>query len=67
MNTRRRLKNMNMAVTPAGRTRRPRDPEQAPAGGPRKRAPKAEGSARLFADFLAAFMTLSPEQLANLE
>ncbi len=63
MNTRRRLK--NMVLTPAGRTRRPQDP--APAGAPRKRVHKVDGSARLFADFLAAFMTLSPEQLAELE
>ena len=65
MNTRRRLK--NMVLTPAGRARRPRVQETAPAGGPRKRVPKTEGSARMFADFLAAFMTLSPEQLADLE
>lgn len=63
MNPRRRLKSL---IPPHGDpARRRRVP--APSGSPRKRAHKAAGAAWLFADFLAASLTLSPDQLADLE
>jgi hypothetical protein len=48
------------------------DPEHrrrlpAPRSASRKRADKRAGAAWLFADFLAACMTLPPDQLADLE
>jgi hypothetical protein len=39
----------------------------APGATSRKRAHKAAGAAWLFADFLAACMTLPPDQFADLE
>ncbi|MEI9894828.1 MAG: hypothetical protein WDN28_13325 [Chthoniobacter sp.] len=39
----------------------------APLSANRKRAHKGAGAAWLFADFLAACMTLPPDQLADME
>jgi hypothetical protein len=63
MNPRRRFKSL---IPPH------EDPEQrrrmpAPVGTSRKRADKAAGASWLFADFLAACMSLPPDQLADLE
>ncbi len=63
MNPRRRFKNLlPTSEDPAQRRRVP-----APTNAGRKRADKAAGAAWLFADFLAASMTLPPDQLADLE
>ena len=63
MNPRRRFKSL---IPPCDNTeQRRRTP--APAHGCRKRANKGAGSAWLFADFLAACMSLPPDQLADLE
>ena len=63
MNPRRRFKSLVPPhEDPEHRRRMP-----APAGASRKRADKAAGAAWLFADFLAACMSLSPDQLADLE
>lgn len=62
MNPRRRQK----SLLPGGSD----DPTPRPKPLPmsrRRRPTKAIGSARSFADFLAAAMTLPPEQLDNLE
>jgi hypothetical protein len=63
MNPRRRFKSL---IPPHD------DPEHrrrvpAPMSGNRKRADKHAGAAWLFADFLAASMSLPPDQLADLE
>jgi hypothetical protein len=63
MNPRRRFKSLlPQCEDPAQRRRVP-----APVSSNRKRADKAAGAAWLFADFLAASMTLPPDQLADLE
>ena len=63
MNPRRRFKSLlPLNEDPAQRRRVP-----APSSATRKRAHKAAGAAWLFADFLAACMTLPPDQLADLE
>ena len=63
MNPRRRLKSLIPPhEDPAQRRRVP-----APGATSRKRAHKAAGAAWLFADFLAACMTLPPDQFADLE
>jgi len=63
MNPRRRFRSLIPPhEDPAVRRRLP-----APANANRKRADKAAGAAWLFADFLAASMCLSPDQLADLE
>ena len=63
MNPRRRFKSLLPASEdPAQRRRMP-----APGSATRKHADKAAGAAWLFADFLAASMTLPPDQLADLE
>lgn len=62
MNPRRRLKNL---IPPHDDSARRRVP--VPSSSPRKRAHKAAGAAWLFADFLAACVTLPPDQLADLE
>ncbi len=62
-NPRRRFKNLIPPhEDPSSRRRVP-----TPAFGARKKAHKAAGAAWLFADFLAACMTLPPDQLADLE
>ena len=63
MNPRRRLKSLIPPSEDAGRRRR----VPSPGATPRKRAHKAAGAAWLFADFLAACMTLPPDQFADLE
>ena len=63
MNTRRRFKSMIPPHDDPERRRRMPSPMSAN----RKRAHKGAGAAWLFADFLAAFMTLPPDQLADLE
>jgi hypothetical protein len=63
MNPRRRLKSLIPPNDDPERRRR----VPAPGGTSRKRAHKAAGQAWLFADFLAACMTLPPDQLADLE
>ena len=63
MNPRQRLKSLIPPHDdPARRGRVP-----VPSSAPRKRAHKAAGAAWLFADFLAACVTLPPDQLADLE
>jgi hypothetical protein len=63
MNTRRRFKSLiPLPDDPALRRRVP-----ALASARRQRADKAAGAAWLFADFLAACMTLPADQLADLE
>ena len=63
MNTRRRFKSLIPPHDdPEHRRRTP-----APFSASRKRADKHAGAAWLFADFLAACMTLPPDQLADLE
>jgi hypothetical protein len=63
MNTRRRFKSLlPQGEDPAQRRRVP-----APVSGNRKLAHKAAGAAWLFADFIAASMTLPPDLLADLE
>ncbi len=63
MNPRRRLKSLIPPPDdPTGRRRVP-----APGGPRRQRAHKTADQAWLFADFLAACMTLPPDQLADLE
>lgn len=63
MNPRRRLK--SLVHTPHDDPTRRRVPT--PTASPRNRADKAAGSAWLFADFLAACLTLPHDQLADLE
>ena len=63
MNTRRRFR----SLIPKQEDRIPRRRQPAPAIANPKRADKAAGAAWLFADFLAASMFLSPDQLADLE
>lgn len=63
MNTRRRFKSLIPPhEDPQHRRRVP-----VPFSSTRKRADKGAGAAWLFADFLAACMTLPPDQLADLE
>ncbi len=63
MNPRRRFRSLVPPhEDPAARQRMP-----APARNNRKQADKAAGAAWFFADFLAASMCLSPDQLADLE
>jgi hypothetical protein len=63
MNQRRRFRSLIPPhEDPAARRRLP-----APAKHSRQRADKAAGAAWLFADFLAASMSLPPDQLADLE
>jgi hypothetical protein len=63
MNPRRRLKSLIPPHDDAQCRRR----MPAPGATSRKRAHKAAGAAWLFADFLAACMTLPPDQFADLE
>ena len=63
MNTRRRFKNLIPPHDDPQHRRRVPVPFRAN----RKRADKGAGAAWLFADFLAACMTLPPDQLADLE
>ena len=63
MNPRRRLK--SLIPPPDDSARRHRVP--APGVKSRKLVHKAAGASWLFADFLAACMTLPPDQLADLE
>jgi hypothetical protein len=63
MNTRRRFK----SLLPQGEDPERRRRVPAPMSASRKRGHKGAGAAWLFADFLAAFMTLPPDQLADLE
>lgn len=63
MNTRRRFKTLIPPHEDSQRRRR----VPVPFSSNRKRADKAAGAAWLFADFLAACMTLPPDQLADLE
>jgi hypothetical protein len=63
MNPRRRFKSLIPPHDDPERHRR----VPAPMSGNRKRADKRAGAAWLFADFLAACMTLPPDQLADLE
>jgi len=63
MNPRRRLKSLIPPHEDPSRLRR----VPAPGATMRKRVHKGAGEAWLFADFLAACMTLPPDQLADLE
>jgi len=61
-NPRRRFKNL----LPTSEDRAPQK-GRVPTPAPCRPSDKAAGSAELFADFLAAFMTLSPDKLADWE
>lgn len=64
MNARRRCKYLQ----PSSDEAKPRGRTSTPAGGKsRKRVPKTENAAWLFADFLAACMTLPADKLDTLE
>jgi hypothetical protein len=63
MNTRRRFK----TLIPPNEDPQQRRRVPVPFSANRKRADKGAGAAWLFADFLAACMTLPPDQLADLE
>ncbi|HEY3896969.1 MAG TPA: hypothetical protein VGM54_00045 [Chthoniobacter sp.] len=63
MNSRRRFR----SLVPKQEDRIPRRRQPAPASANRKQADKAVGAAWLFADFLAASMFFTPDQLADLE